>query len=272
MIALSSIPTPVWLVLWIGAGLCLTRMPPAWSLILGAPLAGLILLVHAGLARRPSPEQARTYPLRRLAGADYLWVFGTAVLVVALTLTSTLTRVTLGKPVPAGEYSRAYQTSLGLALLFGPVVCEMFFRGWLLGRLRRPDGLVTWKSMLVSAFLFGLVARFLSLTGPLGTLPSAIALGLSAAILVSRTGSLLAPMLLHALHNGSLMFVAWYAQGWLLPLLGDRSPVSVAFAVAMEVFAVLAWALVMNRLWNRAAPNGGGDLKSGSRAGLTSVA
>ena len=272
MMSLTSISTPVWVLIWIGAGLWLSRMPMAWSLLVATPLAGLVLLVHAGIGRRPSPEQARTYPLRRLVGADFLWVFGTAVLVVALTLTSTLSRATLGKPISAGEYARAYQAPLGLVLLFAPVACEMFFRGWLLGRLRRPDGLITWQAMLVSAFLFGLVARVLTLTGPLGTLPSAVALGLSAAVLLSRTGSILAPLLLHALHNGLLLFVAWYAQDRLVPLLGDRSPVSVGSAVAVEVIAVLAWALVLNRLWKRTAPTGAGDRQSGSRAGFTSVA
>jgi membrane protease YdiL (CAAX protease family) len=254
MSATPWIPTPVWFLGWGVVGFYLERVQTAWAFALAILLVGLMLLVHGGLGREPSPVQARTYPLRALTLSDYAWVLGFTALLVTVTITSTITRAAMGTAVLPPEYERSLQESLGFRVIFAPVACELFFRGWLLARIRRPDGSNTWLAMLVSAVLFALVAGGLSLSGPLGTSAAASALGLTAAVLLVKTGSIWAPLLLHVLHNGALMLVAWSAQQRLSPLLGSERPVTLASAISAEAVAVLTWAVVLHSRWKRSGP------------------
>jgi membrane protease YdiL (CAAX protease family) len=268
MNATPWIPTPVCFLGWGGVGFYLGRLQTTWAFALAILLAGLMLLIHGGLGREPSPVQARTYPLRALTLSDCAWVLGFTALLVTVTIISTITRAAMGTTVSPAEYERSLQESLGLRVIFAPVACELFFRGWLLARIRRPDGSNTWLAMLVSALLFALVAGGLSLSGPLGTSAAASALGLTAAVLLVKTGSIWAPLLLHVLHNGALMLVAWSAQQRLPPILSGERPVTLATAILAEAVAVLAWAAALHSRWKRSSSPG---LGVGGRAEASTI-
>ncbi|MBI4617182.1 MAG: CPBP family intramembrane metalloprotease [Planctomycetes bacterium] len=83
------------------------------------------------------------------------------------------------------------------ACFVAPVVEEFFFRGVLYSSLRRR--LRPLPAMAVSAFLFSLVHW------PISTWPSIYILGLVLAYAYERSGSLAAPIALHALHNIAVM-------------------------------------------------------------------
>jgi uncharacterized protein len=83
------------------------------------------------------------------------------------------------------------------AAIVAPVVEELVFRGFLLTRWARRYGVRS--GVVFSALLFGLLHFALA---PLG----AFALGLVAAVLYLRTGSLAAPILAHATANSTIVF------------------------------------------------------------------
>ncbi len=80
-----------------------------------------------------------------------------------------------------------------LMVLLLPACEELLFRGALYGGLRRL--LQPAAAVASAALVFGLVHE------PLALLPAA-ALGAALALLYERTGSLAAPLVFHALHNG----------------------------------------------------------------------
>jgi membrane protease YdiL (CAAX protease family) len=87
--------------------------------------------------------------------------------------------------------------TLVLACLIGPIVEEIFFRGVVFSALRTRTGRV-W-AMLASGSLFAVVH-----TNPVGFLPILL-LGCLLADLYERTGSLLASITVHILHNSLLI-------------------------------------------------------------------
>jgi len=91
---------------------------------------------------------------------------------------------------------------LALGVLAAPLCEEFIFRGLLQGGLRRS--LPAWQAITVAAALFAIVHP------PAAMLP-AFALGLCAGIAYERSGSLLAPMLVHAGYNAALL--AYQLQG-----------------------------------------------------------
>jgi ABC-2 type transport system permease protein/sodium transport system permease protein len=96
-----------------------------------------------------------------------------------------------------------------LTLAVTPGLCEeFFFRGYLIGSHRRA--MPAWVTILVSAVLFGIF--HVITTSVLATerlLPSTF-LGLVLGWICIRTGSVLPGMLLHTVHNGLLLMVAYY--------------------------------------------------------------
>ena len=87
-----------------------------------------------------------------------------------------------------------------LACVVGPVAEELFFRGVLYATIRRYSS--RWVAMLLSGALFSLVH-----TNLIGFLPIMV-LGCLLAYLYERTGSLIAPMTIHILHNTYLLSLA----------------------------------------------------------------
>jgi membrane protease YdiL (CAAX protease family) len=91
---------------------------------------------------------------------------------------------------------------LFFATLFGPFTEELLFRGFLQPALRATLGV--WKAILLSAFLFALVHLdpyvFLQI----------FLLGLVLAYLFEKTGTLLASISVHMLHNtATLTYILW---------------------------------------------------------------
>ncbi len=86
-----------------------------------------------------------------------------------------------------------------VAVLAGPLAEELLFRGLIYRLARRTWG--PWPAALVSSLLFGLVH------GEPWFLFGLVGLGLVFAYLYETTGSLLAPVIAHALYNGFALFV-----------------------------------------------------------------
>ena len=87
-----------------------------------------------------------------------------------------------------------------LAGVVGPLAEELFFRGVLYGALRQRNSRIV--SMLISGAVFALVH-----TNHVGFLPI-LALGSLLAFVYERTGSLLAPIAIHIVHNSLLLGLA----------------------------------------------------------------
>ena len=85
-----------------------------------------------------------------------------------------------------------------VAVFAGPLAEELLFRGLIYRLARRTWG--PWPAALVSSLLFGLVH------GEPWFLFGLIGLGLVFAYLYETTGSLLAPVIAHALYNGFALF------------------------------------------------------------------
>ncbi len=90
--------------------------------------------------------------------------------------------------------------AVSLAVFWAPLVEETVFRGALLRHVRSRVG------FLIGALLTGVLFAFMHSYGPLFT-PPLIALGFTFAMLREWRGSLIAPMVAHFLHNGTLMVV-----------------------------------------------------------------
>ncbi|MBD3379848.1 MAG: CPBP family intramembrane metalloprotease [Candidatus Omnitrophica bacterium] len=86
------------------------------------------------------------------------------------------------------------------AAVFGPVAEEIFFRGFMYPAIKKRFGII-W-SMFLTAAIFSLLHTHI-----VGFLPI-LALGLLLAYLYERTGSLVAPITVHVIHNvGMVMLV-----------------------------------------------------------------
>lgn len=105
------------------------------------------------------------------------------------------------------EYVMAF---VGLVIL-PPIFEEVLFRGYLFGRLRRHVGFVF--STIVTSLAFGFVH------GQWNVGVDTFVLSLFLCFLREYTGSLWAPMLLHALKNGLAYFFLFIAPLWGLNLL-----------------------------------------------------
>jgi membrane protease YdiL (CAAX protease family) len=89
--------------------------------------------------------------------------------------------------------------------VFGPIVEEIFFRGFLYGAVKKRIGIIA------AAFLTGAIFSLLH-TNITGFLPI-MTLGVVLAYLYETTGSLIASMTVHVIHNSIiLMFVFFIKQ------------------------------------------------------------
>lgn len=83
----------------------------------------------------------------------------------------------------------------GSAVLLAPICEEVYFRGFVFGGLRSRIGL--WPATLVAAVLFALVHDSLAVQLPI------FALAITLTLVYVRTGSLVWPIVLHVLFNGT---------------------------------------------------------------------
>lgn len=92
------------------------------------------------------------------------------------------------------------QLLLALAVVFGPIAEELFFRGLVYGWLRVRIGVR--GGLLISSLLFAALhmdgVAFVPILG----------LGLLFGWVYERTGSLVAPIAIHIFHNGAMLYVA----------------------------------------------------------------
>ena len=92
-----------------------------------------------------------------------------------------------------------------LISLIGPIVEEVFFRGFLYGALRKSFGIS--RAILFSAIFFSLLH-----TNVLGFIPI-VALGMFLAYLREKTGSLVPSITVHIIHNTALASLMFFIRG-----------------------------------------------------------
>mgnify|MGYP001345493792 CR=1 FL=1 len=89
--------------------------------------------------------------------------------------------------------------------VFGPVVEEIFFRGFMYTAIKKHLGMV--GAAFLSACIFSLLH-----TNVIGFLPI-MALGVALAYLYERTGSLVASMAVHITHNSVILIFVFFVKG-----------------------------------------------------------
>lgn len=203
------------------AGLMLTRLvaarpgSPAWLGTLGTLLfialpAFLGLLVIDG-------DQTHLIPDRALSGAQALWLTLTGVLAVCpMSLLADVLAALAGRfAAPLADAAGGGTGALLLqSAMLAPLCEELFFRGYLQGVLSRFGA---GRACAVVALLFAL-AHGLSLN-----LPCHVLMGLLLGVLTLRTGSVLAPLLVHMAYNAALVLLAACGLG---ALFSGLTPVS----------------------------------------------
>ena len=194
-------------------GIWPTRVPgvlleAAVSLLVFGGAAALGLCVLDG-------DQRKILPRAALSPAQTLWLTLTGVLLAApMTLGVDVLEALLSwhgtvvQPmVLQAQAPGVFLLTLLKSALLAPVLEELFFRGYLLHAMKRFGEP---RAAAVSALCFALVH--------LGGTPCAwvmyAAMGLLLAALTMRTGSLLAPMLVHAVYNLTLVLLNEMGLGW----------------------------------------------------------
>ena len=214
--------------------------------VLGVLLEALVsLLVFGGASFLGlcvlDGDQRKILPRGTLSRAQTLWLTLTGVLLAApMTLGVHVLEALFARPVVQPMILRVQEPGVFLlaalrSALLVPVLEELFFRGYLLHALKRfgePH------AAAVSALCFALVH--------LGSTPCAwamyAALGLLLAALTLRTHSLLAPILVHAVYNLTLMLLSGMGLGWFFE---NLSLLSCALRLGMCVL----FAVCLRRSW-----------------------
>ena len=139
----------------------------------------------------------------RFGAAGYLVILPVLGLVFIL---STLIAKHLGYQPPSSPLFRIFFKeknlilvgySVFLAVLAGPIVEEIFFRGFIYSAVKKKIGV--WRAIVLTAILFSLIHRNL-----FGFIPILI-LGIALAWLYEKTGSLIPSITLHIVHNSLIM-------------------------------------------------------------------
>ncbi len=88
--------------------------------------------------------------------------------------------------------------------VFGPIIEEMFFRGFMYSALKKRFGIFI--AMILSASIFSILH-----TNIVGFLPI-MTLGMLLAYLYEKTGSLIAPMIVHIIHNSIILTFVFFVK------------------------------------------------------------
>lgn len=125
-------------------------------------------------------------------------------------------------PVPNQDFGRGVWAFMAVVVI-APCMEEWVCRGQIFGSLRSRFGVV--KSILLSALVFGLMH-----VQPVPVI-NAFVLGLVLAFIYHATNSLWAPILLHALNNGTAYFLtlAGYGESSFRSLFGDHTTLYALF-------------------------------------------
>ena len=141
--------------------------------------------------------RSKTAGVPRMAHGKHPWRWGTAGAAISA-LCGIACTLMLQPPAaaPAGASPWTGLWLLGLTVLAAPLCEEFIFRGLIQGGLRRS--LPAWQAIGIAAALFAVVHP------PASMLPVFV-LGLCTGLAYERSGSLLAPMLVHAGYNGAIL-------------------------------------------------------------------
>ena len=219
---------------WLSGGLLGVLIETAFSLLVFGGAAYLGLFYMDG-------DQTKIIPRGSLSRAQILWL---ALLGAAMTAPASLfenvRQTVLGWGVRVPQAMHPVMPSYILlrtikSALIVPVLEELFFRGYLEGALERYGKL---RAAIVSALCFAAVHMGGKGAAPLQWLQFA-AMGLLFSALRMKTGSLLAPMLVHGCYNGALLlFGCMGFDDWLTRLsfvsCAVRIPVCLVFVFALR--------------------------------------
>ena len=136
--------------------------------------------------------------------------------------------------------------TIGLCLAFAPAVCEeFFFRGMLQRSLLKTWS--PWKAILISAVVFGGFHTISNSVVAIDRLIPTTLVGLALGYLANKSDSVLPGMILHAVHNACVSYLAyfqpqlveqsWFPEDKTLPM----TWVGAAVLVAVASLAVIAW-------------------------------
>ncbi|SDN69959.1 hypothetical protein SAMN05216517_112188 [Janthinobacterium sp. OK676] len=141
--------------------------------------------------------RSKTAGVPRMAHGKHPWRWGTAGAAISA-LCGIACTLMLQPPAaaPAGASPWTGLWLLGLTVLAAPLCEEFIFRGLIQGGLRRS--LPAWQAIGIAAALFAVVHP------PASMLPVFV-LGLCTGLAYERSGSLLAPMLVHAGYNAVIL-------------------------------------------------------------------
>ena len=201
-------------------------------------------------------------PMRRLSRAQMRWLALLGVLAVCpMALISDLTDALRGmRAAGASQAAAANAALLVKRVLIVPVCEELFFRGYLLPALS-PQGRL--RASVIVSLCFALMHG--------SALTAHAALGLLLCLLTIQTGSLLAPILVHAGCN--LALTALGALGLSGLLMGWSLPACIVKVICCAAFAaVLKRAVTARPAGGTFALWGGGGLTKRETALLASAA
>ena len=141
--------------------------------------------------------RSKTAGVPRIGAGNHAWRYGVAgAAVAALFGIGYTAMLALSADAPLIDIKGNGLWLLGLTVLAAPLCEEFIFRGLLQGGLRRS--LPAWPAIAIAAALFAIVHP------PAAMLPVFV-LGLCAGLAYERSGSLLAPMLVHAGYNAAIL-------------------------------------------------------------------
>lgn len=140
-------------------------------------------------------------------------------------------------PAPHQNFGRGVWAFMAVVVI-APVLEEWICRGQIFGSLRSRYGVV--RSLLLSALIFGLMH-----VQPVPVL-NAFVLGLVLGFIYHKTNTLLSPILLHALYNGTAyaLTVAGYGESSFSELFGAHRTLYLLFYGAALVLLVVSLAAI----------------------------
>lgn len=187
----------------------------------GAAYAGLYVI---------DGRHAELIPRRVLSPAQGMWYALAGVLAIApVSLCQDVMLGVLGAQASAGGVmdAAAFLPMLIKSALLVPVLEEVFFRGYLQGTLSRYG---KWQAVAAVSLLFALMH------GDLLILPHAL-FGALLGVVVMKTDSILAPMLVHGCYNLAVVLLSYMGLGGLF---AGLSVISCVLRVGMTLAFVYA--------------------------------
>jgi uncharacterized protein len=196
-------------------------------------IATAIVLASQVTRVRPSHFGLRATRLAKAVGLTFAaWVIFVVIASVYQVIFDPGGEQTVAEDIGADQSNLGLVAGAVLVIVIAPFTEEFFFRGFFYGALRTK--LSVWPAALIDGVVFGAIHITSSETLPL--VPVLGILGVIFCLLYERTGSLFAPIALHAVNNTIAYIGATHGKT-------DESvgvPVSIGLAVAMLAACVLA--------------------------------